>query len=270
MAYRIALKDLASCDAMIGRLSVLEFGWPALSSYETCARQDNQLYYLVAGMRDYYVEDTWILRAVPGDLLFMPDHARYRTVVQPGEANVGICIVFALRDADGQPIAITGGPRLAAQDHEGVYLDMARQLLQYALQGGQGNLRAKAVLYTLLSALVGSQRTQAMNVADQSLYPAIRHMEKHLQTSIAIAELAACCHMSESTFYRRFQHFAGTPPLAYHQRRRIEKCCELLESGLYTVEQVAEAMGFCDASYFSRIFKRVTGVSPGAYRLRGR
>jgi len=55
-------------------------------------------------------------------------------------------------------------------------------------------------------------------------------------------------------------------PLEFINRRRIEKAQSLLMSGSCTVEQACAAVGFMSTSHFTRLFKRMVGVSPGRYR----
>ena len=77
------------------------------------------------------------------------------------------------------------------------------------------------------------------------------------------------CFVSRSTFQRRFRTYYHTSPAEWHTRLRIEKSAELLQSGLYTVEQVAELMGFCDTPYFCRTFRKITGEYAGDIRKSG-
>ena len=52
----------------------------------------------------------------------------------------------------------------------------------------------------------------------------------------------------------------------YIRSVRLAHACRLLEEGTLSVSQVAEASGFRDALYFSRVFKKIVGLSPRAYR----
>ena len=58
----------------------------------------------------------------------------------------------------------------------------------------------------------------------------------------------------------------GKPPMQYLNEYRVEKACALLENTAYSVTDAALAVGFDDASYFARVFKKQTGVSPRNYR----
>ena len=55
-------------------------------------------------------------------------------------------------------------------------------------------------------------------------------------------------------------------PIEYKNALAMEKAAELLKTGLYTVSEVSLAVGIEDACYFSRLFKRTFGASPGKYK----
>ena len=54
----------------------------------------------------------------------------------------------------------------------------------------------------------------------------------------------------------------GTSPVEYRNHLRIQKAIALLKTGEYTVGECAEAVGIHDMKYFSKLFKRYTGVTP--------
>ncbi len=81
----------------------------------------------------------------------------------------------------------------------------------------------------------------------------------------AMAELSG---LSERAFVRRFRQVTGQSPLAYVQHIRIEEAKQMLEATTLPVEAVAEALGYEDASFFSRLFRREVQLTPAAYRRR--
>lgn len=72
------------------------------------------------------------------------------------------------------------------------------------------------------------------------------------------------------TFQRRFRQAAGCTAVQYLQQLRMEKAKSLLLSGRLPVEQVGFATGYDDGSFFRRLFRRHTGLSPSEYRKRYR
>lgn len=74
--------------------------------------------------------------------------------------------------------------------------------------------------------------------------------------------------LSERTFKRRFRKATGMTPMAYVHTLRLEEAKQMLESGGHSVDTVAREVGYEDAAYFSRLFSRQVGLSPGHYRRR--
>ena len=81
-------------------------------------------------------------------------------------------------------------------------------------------------------------------------------------TTLSVANIAELFGTSETYFRRKFKEAYSTTPLKYINDLRLAYAAELLESGYYSVGQVAEKTGFTDAKYFSRIFKQKTGKTP--------
>lgn len=57
------------------------------------------------------------------------------------------------------------------------------------------------------------------------------------------------------------------PPHEYIKKRRIEKAQYLLESGSMLINEIAACVGLHDMSYFSKLFKKYTGMTPSYYRF---
>jgi transcriptional regulator GlxA family with amidase domain len=96
--------------------------------------------------------------------------------------------------------------------------------------------------------------------------PAVQHIQDNLARPISNSELAAICSMSEDHFIRRFRGAVGLSPARYILKRRVAFAARQLLSTTLTIEQIAEASGFGDRVYFSRVFARETGRPPAAYR----
>ena len=74
--------------------------------------------------------------------------------------------------------------------------------------------------------------------------------------------------LAERTFNRRFQQATGMPPLEYVHALRLEEAKQVLESSDLLIEAVANEVGYEDASYFSRLFRRKVNLTPAQYRKR--
>ena len=92
-------------------------------------------------------------------------------------------------------------------------------------------------------------------------------IEEHRAGRLSVAQVVDTLRTTPVTLGKRFRQHLQRTPGQYILERRLEYAKELLRAGVLTVAQVSEACGFHDCSYFCQIFKRATGLSPGASRF---
>jgi hypothetical protein len=90
-------------------------------------------------------------------------------------------------------------------------------------------------------------------------------LDTHVSAPLTLQEMARRAGMSASHLSALFESAYGESPVAYHILRRIDAAKYLLVHCGMTVSEVAEQTGYADLSSFSRMFKRVAGVSPKRY-----
>ena len=95
---------------------------------------------------------------------------------------------------------------------------------------------------------------------------AIHYFNENYYRDIKIEDYARQQHMSTCWFIRSFKQYMNVPPLKYLTSVRIRRARELLETTDYTVSEIGALVGYENPLYFSRIFKKQTGVSPAGYR----
>lgn len=83
-----------------------------------------------------------------------------------------------------------------------------------------------------------------------------------------VSAMAQMSGLSERSFKRRFQRATGMPPLEYVHTLRIEEAKHLLETTETPVEAIANEVGYADASFFGRLFRRKVAMTPAQYRRR--
>jgi transcriptional regulator GlxA family with amidase domain len=105
---------------------------------------------------------------------------------------------------------------------------------------------------------------------DQSIRQLEDHLTENFRRDVSVRELADLAGMSPRTVARRFAHATGCQPGVYLQMVRIAAARRLLEDGAPSVQQVGSSVGYDDAVFFRRIFKRHSGMTPAAYRDRFR
>jgi AraC-like DNA-binding protein len=92
------------------------------------------------------------------------------------------------------------------------------------------------------------------------------HIEAHLDRSIKNEDLAALVRLNPSHFGRAFRNSFGEPPHEYVIRRRVERAQGLMLSTDASLSEIALDCGLADQSHLTRLFRRVVGESPRAWR----
>ena len=88
----------------------------------------------------------------------------------------------------------------------------------------------------------------------------------HLDGEISLHALAGRAGVSDSYLSARFKEETGETLSQWVRGRRVERAKELLSRENPSIAQVAEQVGVLDVSYFIRLFRRETGMTPGEYR----
>jgi len=91
---------------------------------------------------------------------------------------------------------------------------------------------------------------------------------EHYAEAAPVAAMVRMSGLPERTFKRRFRHATGLGPLEYVHTVRLEEAKQMLEAENAPVETVAHAVGYEDAGFFNRLFRRKVGLTPGQYRRR--
>lgn len=99
---------------------------------------------------------------------------------------------------------------------------------------------------------------------------AIEEMQRRMGDDLSLDELAASVNLSRSRFAYLFRRQTGTSPGKYLREFRLDRARLLLETTYLSVKEVMAAVGFNDPSHFSRDFQSAFGVSPRAWRKRGK
>lgn len=96
----------------------------------------------------------------------------------------------------------------------------------------------------------------------QKLQPAFSEIAAHFEKNEKISYYASLCGISETTFRKLFHEYTGQSPITYRNRIRLNDAKRKLQSGVYTVSEVAELTGFTNLSFFTRLYKAEFGHTP--------
>lgn len=92
-------------------------------------------------------------------------------------------------------------------------------------------------------------------------------MQEKLHGQLDLATLAEAAGMSRHGFCRRYKAQTGHSPYQHFLHLKMERACYLLDISDQPVAEIGAALGYDDAYYFSRLFRKVMGMSPTQYRV---
>jgi AraC family transcriptional regulator len=92
------------------------------------------------------------------------------------------------------------------------------------------------------------------------------HIEEHLAGTIRLEDLARLARLSHSHFCRAFKESLGHPAHAYVMRRRVQRSQRLMLTTSESLSQIAAQCGMADQAHFCKLFRRLVGESPNAWR----
>lgn len=102
--------------------------------------------------------------------------------------------------------------------------------------------------------------------ADSVVRRAEDWLAKHFRDAHVVADAVTKCGIPERSLKRRFKAATGSTLIARVQNLRIEEAKRLLENTSSSADEVAAQVGYENAAFFRRVFRRSAGLTPGAYR----
>ena len=95
---------------------------------------------------------------------------------------------------------------------------------------------------------------------------AMSYISLNLNKQLTVAHLAGRANLNTDYFSRLFKQYSGGRPVDYIQEKRIERAQYLIVTDQLSFGQIAQLTGFDNVFYFSKIFKKITGLAPGKYK----
>ena len=146
------------------------------------------------------------------------------------------------------------------------------ELLFRVLEGNYtlGNfIYISQVLSLILAETYNREKEDSVPEQNRHVTAVIRYMYRHLDENLSLGTLSEEFELSKSYLNLIFQKATAHAPMDFFQELKMKEACKLLRStGLY-IYQVGQRLGYQDPYYFSRIFRKVVGVSPTEYREKG-
>ena len=184
------------------------------------------------------------------------DPSAYRHLLQP-----------RLDDYAGYPIPVKLAPRRPHAMRDA----MLRLVDAWMSREPYGLLHVQAAATELVAMILADhapRRTASPREAAPSLDFVPSYLSLRLHEPISVEDMAGRAALSPSRFSALFKARFGVPPHRYLLHMRVGHACELLTTTSLSLEEIAAYCGFADVHHFAKTFKRIAGVTPGAWRKR--
>lgn len=140
-------------------------------------------------------------------------------------------------------------------------------LIAHYERGGSGSLAYYTVLLTLIDTVTGDATRQRFAMPGHAaVSDAAAYIESRFAEPLTLEDIAAHAHLSPSYLHACFKKVYHVTPRDYLMRCRVSAAKKLLGDGRVTLEHIADVCGFSSQPYFTKVFRELTGSTPGAYR----
>lgn len=267
----VKFSEMFKMDYSLGHIFAMNQQWADDQIYTILMRKPRDscaLVYYKNCAATYFATTGEIIHANKGSLLYLPQGSQYKIHFhQCGETPPHTQIItFKLTDENGE--TIIASPKIGSldiantYDVAGVFNDIITQYTKPIRP--YGLLKSKC--YAFVNDICNSLREERIySKKYQPIAKGIAYLEQNNVCSLSIAEIAGLCHVSETYFRRLFEQYAGVSPQQYKTNNLIRLAKNMIRSDDLTIKEIAYTLGFSDAGYFSRWFKKNVGITPNRF-----
>ncbi|MFZ2655273.1 MAG: helix-turn-helix domain-containing protein [Victivallales bacterium] len=148
-------------------------------------------------------------------------------------------------------------------------LILVNKIERELFESGPASNEMQSLLTTELL-ITACRFAELKEVENGSLWPnmekALSYVQGHFNEEINVDKLCALASMSKRSFMRYFMRTTGYSPIQYLLKIRVLKACQFLRETDKPLSEISSSCGFDDTNYFSRIFRKSTGLPPNTFR----
>ena len=255
--------DISAANEIKGHRFGVFMGTVATPDTYVCSENDklfSRFFYVINGTITFDKGTAKEITVSAGTVVYLPNNITYKSEWSAGTEGKYISINFQL---DELYINLPDSICIAAVDKNSYYLNMFQKIYNIWLKGALGyKIEFLSEIYRLIYSLMSENIYSHAKTEHHTIYKGILYLENNYLSDVSVKELAEMCSTCESNFRRLFRRYKQMSPVTYKNYLRIQKACDLLRTGEYSVAEAAYAVNIDDISYFYKLFTRFTGCTP--------
>lgn len=224
-------------------------------------RHSDAFVFVISGMCAYRFDDGVEFSVKEGDVFFLPKGSNYTMYISTDDYR------FIFSDFEFDTLN-TKGMLFPAESLKNTDILFSRLLNLYRSTSKSKISECMSVLYSIYGALKqASEHAYIEKNRKNMLSDAKRAMDDGFaKVDFEITILARDMNISDVYFRKLFKNQYGTSPLKYLNSLRLQNAMALMKHPFLTLEECATQSGFSSIQYFSRVFKKELGITPGQFR----
>lgn len=264
----LSLPNLKHLDFSVTNVFSMVQHWAEGAVFDTLSspKKNHSLLYFANCDGHYTLPTGDIITAVQGDVVYIPAGARYKTVFSNKKDQDSTVLINFQLTSQNSPFALADTVSVLERNAPQSLHELFFQTAGAASSAQLSTITMMSSLYQILDLLEQSDNYALGGSSGfQKIAKGIAYLENDTEQIMSIDQLAEMCHVSSNTFRRMFRAYSGVSPIEFRLTRTISRAKQLLQAELFTVSEISDMLHFSDVSYFSRIFKKKTGLSPQEY-----
>lgn len=256
------MNPFISCSYTLGAISVLSSNW----NWNNVVIEDNKIYIVEQGELLLTVgNESHVVKA--GEMVLIPANVVHSAKLTKNGFAKKSWIHFSMKEGSSDYFQGYTRPIIVTLPNKHYALKVINEVINNSkLEEPFRSLKTASGIYELVSILFSETLPKKDLSVLSNIEQVIAYINNNFTKEFSLDFLSDKFGSSPNHFIKKFKEKTGHTPIKYLAIKKIEKAKQLLDTTDLSVNEVMWRVGYDDASYFSKLFKKIVGFSPRNYR----